>query len=167
MMTVARQFSVTTTVIHRVASLSDGGPRKAPFTFQDEPQQLKFDGRFEDCVLSHVSHGGHEGLFKSVEELQPLFEDGTFEKTRKRLEREDVVKVDLGTDRKWTATKEGDHIEYRNGVSQLEIFNERSFRLSVQADLAKVKQEIGATYNRETGTITVDSEQIQVTTGDV
>lgn len=167
MMTVARQFSTTTTVIHRVASLSEGGPRSAPFQFEDDVQQLQFDGRFEDCVLSNVSSSSGEGLFKSIDQLAPVFQDGTLAKTRERLENEEVVKVDLGTDRKWTATLQGDQLEFRNGVSSLEVFSDRAFRLSVRADLAKIQQEIGGSYNPQTGTITVDSEQVQVTTGQV
>lgn len=167
MMTVARQFSTTTTVIHRVASLDEGGPRSAPFQFEEATEQLQFDGRFEDCVLNNVSSSGREGLFKSIEELAPVFQDGTLTGTRERLEKEEVVKVDLGTDRKWTATQGDDQIEFRNGVSLLEVFSERSFRLSVRADLAKIQQEIGATFNPATGTITVDSEQVQVTSGQV
>lgn len=167
MMTVARQFSTTTTVIHRVASLSEGGPRSAPFQFEDDMQQLQFDGRFEDCVLSNVSSSSGEGLFKSIDQLAPVFQDGTLAKTRERLENEEVVKVDLGTDRKWTATLQGDQLEFRNGVSSLEVFSDRAFRLSVRADLAKIQQEIGGSYNPQTGTITVDSEQVQVTTGQI
>ncbi|MBT9583274.1 hypothetical protein IV102_07985 [bacterium] len=168
MMTVARQYSVTTTVIHRVASLDDGGPRQASFMFQEEAQQLKFDGQLEDCVVGNVSSQGREGLFTSLSQLESLWQDGTFDKTRQRLESEEAIKVDLGTDRKWTATK-GDHdtVEFHNGVSKLEVFPGNQVRLTVRTDLAKLTQEISGSWNEKTGTITVESEQIQVTEGQV
>lgn len=168
MMTVARQYSVTTTVIHRVASLDDGGPRQAPFLFEEETQLLKFDGQLEDCVVRNVSSQGREGLFTNLNQLESLCQDGTFDKTRQRLESEEVIKVDLGTDRKWTATKADDDIvEFRNGVSKLEVFPRNQVRLTVRTDLAKLTQEISGSWNEKTGTITVESEQIQVTEGQV
>jgi hypothetical protein len=168
MMTVARQYSVTTTVIHRVASLDEGGPRQAPFSFQDEAHQLQFDGQLEDCVMQNISSHGREGLFTSLSQLEGLCQDGTFDKARQRLNSEEVIKVDLGTDRKWTATKgEHDSVEFRNGVSQLDVFPGNAVRLTVRTDLAKLSQQIGGSFNEKTGTITVDSEQIQVTEGQV
>ena len=169
MMTVARQYSVTTTVIHRVASLSDGGPRVAPFKFEDESETLKFDGALEDCVQRNLSSGSRDGLFTNINQLEPLCQQGKFDEVRKKLESEEVVKVDLGTDRKWTATMaDQDVLELRNGVSKLEVFpGGRSLRMTVRADLAKIEQQIGGSFNPSTGTITVDSEQVQVTQGQV
>jgi len=168
MMTVARQYSVTTTVIHRVASLDDGGPRQALFQFEDQSQLLKFDGKLEDCVLSNVSSSGREGLFESLSQLEPLYKDGTFDKTRQKLQSEEVVKVDLGTDRKWSASiADQDVMEFRNGVSRLEVFPGNQVRMTVRTDLAKLEQQVAGRYNPQTGTITVELEQIQVTEGQV
>lgn len=169
MMTVARQYSVTTTVIHRVASLDEGGPRVAPFKFEGESETLQFDGEIEDCVKRNLSSGSKDGLFTHINQLEPLCQQGKFDEVRKKLETEEVVKVDLGTDRKWSASMvDKDVLEFRNGVSKLEVFpGDRSLRMTVRADLAKIEQQIGGSFNAKTGTITVDSELIQVTEGQV
>lgn len=170
MMTVARQFTTTTTMIHRVASLSEGGPRTAAFDLEGEPQALQFDGKFEDCVLSNVSFEKRAEVFKGIQDLQPLFQDGTFQRTREQLRQDEVVKVDLGTDRKWTASKTDDGlIEFRNGASRLflEESTDRNFNLRVKADLANIEQEIGGNYNPLTGTITFTSEKVVVSAGDL
>lgn len=168
MMTVARQYSVHTTVIHRVASLDDGGPRQAPFQFQGDPQLLKFDGALEDCVVRNCSTSAREGLFTNLSQLEGLCKDGTFDKTREKLKTDEVAKVDLGTDRKWTASMADNEVmEFRNGVSRLEVWGNDSFRMTVKTDLAKLEQQVSGSYNPKTGTITVECEQVQVTEGQV
>lgn len=137
-----------TTVI--TTTITAGTQQRAFFPYKGLETEMRFDGQLDRCVLDNLKDR-HE-VFQSLDELKPLLKSERWKADGP---------VDVGMDRDWVA-KEGVLRDTR-GVSALRIEPDGVVRLSVTADKAPLRQELVGRYDAQNGTITLLSEEIQVT----